>query len=54
MKDAKTKLGILGVPFSKGQGKGGVEQAPDLLRDMGLISMLNETSRGMQVLTLNC
>lgn len=42
----KTKLGILGVPFSKGQSKGGVEQAPDFLRQNGLVSMLQESSRG--------
>ncbi|XP_005180026.2 arginase-1 [Musca domestica] len=42
----KTKLGILGVPFSKGQSKGGVEQAPDFLRQNGLVSMLLESSRG--------
>ncbi|XP_061398305.1 arginase-1, partial [Musca vetustissima] len=42
----KTKLGILGVPFSKGQTKGGVEEAPDFLRQNGLLAMLQETSRG--------
>ncbi|XP_073832636.1 arginase [Musca autumnalis] len=48
---AKTKLGILGVPFCKGQTKGGVEQAPDFLRKNGLISVLQESSRGNLVIT---
>uniref|UniRef100_A0A1A9WRQ6 Arginase n=1 Tax=Glossina brevipalpis TaxID=37001 RepID=A0A1A9WRQ6_9MUSC len=36
------RLGILGVPFSKGQGKKGVDLAPDFLRDNGLLRMLSK------------
>lgn len=50
-KEVKSNLGIIGVPFSKGQTKGGVEQAPDFLREKGLIDILKETSRGKKILT---
>ena len=47
LKDIKqTKLGLIGVPFSKGQTKGGVEDAPDLLRQHGLVEILEDTARG--------
>ncbi|XP_075157136.1 arginase [Haematobia irritans] len=42
----RNKLGILGVPFSKGQRKAGVERAPDLLREHGLITKLQQSSGG--------
>lgn len=44
--EIKSKLGIIGVPFCKGQPKGGVELAPDLLREKGLVKILQDTSRG--------
>ncbi|GBP01536.1 Carboxypeptidase D [Eumeta japonica] len=44
-RDVKSKLGIVGVPFSKGQTKAGVETAPDLLRQKGLKDILENTSR---------
>ncbi|XP_049310376.1 arginase-1 [Bactrocera dorsalis] len=44
--DAKARLGIIGVPFSKGQGKGGVEKAPALLREHGLVPLLEQVSCG--------
>lgn len=58
-KDVKqTKLGLIGVPFSKGQTKGGVEDAPDLLRQHGLIEILEDTARGkytyIQAILLTC
>ncbi|XP_058792605.1 arginase, hepatic isoform X2 [Phymastichus coffea] len=34
------KVGIVGVPFEKGQKKGGVAQAPDTIRAAGLINEL--------------
>ncbi|XP_037935343.1 arginase-1 [Teleopsis dalmanni] len=39
-------LGIIGIPFSKGQSKQGVETAPDFLRKNGLINILNDVSQG--------
>ncbi|KNC23483.1 hypothetical protein FF38_04775 [Lucilia cuprina] len=49
--ELQSKLGIIGVPFSKGQTKGGVERAPDLLREQGLIDILQETARGRLAIT---
>lgn len=49
--DAKARLGIIGVPFSKGQGKGGVEKAPALLREHGLVPLLEQVSYGKQSTT---
>lgn len=46
--DAKARLGFIGVPFSKGQGKGGVEKAPSLLREHGLVPLLEQVSYGKQ------
>lgn len=40
------KLGILGVPFSKGQGKSGVEQTPDLMRKNGIIELMKTMAPG--------
>lgn len=36
-------LGIIGVPFAKGQGKQGVELAPDLLRQSSLRQVLQSS-----------
>ncbi|XP_014206805.1 arginase, hepatic [Copidosoma floridanum] len=41
------KVGIIGVPFNKGQKKGGVELAPDVIRSAGLIQELQ--SLGLDV-----
>uniref|UniRef100_T1GAW6 Arginase n=1 Tax=Megaselia scalaris TaxID=36166 RepID=T1GAW6_MEGSC len=35
-------LGIIGVPFHKGQPRGGVEHGPKCLRDSGLLEALEE------------
>lgn len=51
LKEVNKKLGIVGVPFSKGQTKGGVELAPDLLRENGLIQTLQDASRGNLLIT---
>lgn len=41
--DASSKtLGILGVPFHKGQPRGGVEDGPKCLRNNGLLEALEE------------
>lgn len=39
----QTRLGIIGVPFAKGQGKQGVELAPDLLRESNLRQVLQSS-----------
>lgn len=39
------KLGILGVPFAKGQSKTGVDLAPDFLRENGLLTMLSKCKK---------
>ena len=39
-----TRIGILGVPFDKGQQKFGVAQGPKYLRDAGLIQKLQDLS----------
>ncbi|XP_014228560.1 arginase, hepatic [Trichogramma pretiosum] len=41
------QVGIIGVPFDKGQRKGGVELAPDTLKQAGLINEL--TTLGLDV-----
>ncbi|XP_067635876.1 arginase, hepatic [Eurosta solidaginis] len=44
--ESKPRLGIIGVPFSKGQGKEGVEKGPALLRQHGLVSLLEQVTYG--------
>lgn len=41
-----SKLAILGVPFSKGQDKAGVAEAPHVLRQNGLLKILQKSSQG--------
>lgn len=36
------RVGIIGVPFCKGQNKNGVDLAPQVLREAGLIEQLSE------------
>lgn len=38
-------IGVLGVPFGKGQRKYGVEDAPKFLRDYGLLTRLKELGK---------
>ncbi|XP_016998217.2 arginase-1 isoform X2 [Drosophila takahashii] len=42
-------LGIIGVPFAKGQGKQGVELAPDLLRQSSLRQVLQSSHDGLVI-----
>uniref|UniRef100_A0A8C2XJH7 Arginase n=1 Tax=Cyclopterus lumpus TaxID=8103 RepID=A0A8C2XJH7_CYCLU len=37
-----TSAGVIGAPFSRGQPRGGVERAPDLIRAAGLLTRLRE------------
>ncbi|XP_050405119.1 arginase, hepatic [Patella vulgata] len=39
-RQARSKVGILGIPFSKGQPKGGAEMGPEILRQAGLVSRI--------------
>ncbi|CAN0398937.1 arginase, hepatic-like [Lampetra fluviatilis] len=41
-KSSQSSVGIIGVPFSKGQKRGGVEHAPMLLRKAGLVEKIEE------------
>ncbi|KAF5287956.1 hypothetical protein FQA39_LY15594 [Lamprigera yunnana] len=43
------KIGVLGVPFEKGQTKIGVGNGPKILRDHGLIESLKEISNNIDV-----
>jgi arginase family enzyme len=38
----KKQLGIIGSTISSGQGKPGVDQAPQMFRDIGLINALRD------------
>lgn len=42
------KIGILGVPFNKGQRKQGVEDGPKSLRNHGLIDEIKSIGKIMQ------
>ncbi|XP_034139692.1 arginase-1 isoform X1 [Drosophila guanche] len=46
---AEQSLGIIGVPFAKGQGKQGVELAPDLLRQSNLRQVLQSSHDGLVI-----
>ena len=39
------KVGILGVPFDKGQAKEGVGNGPAVIRNMGLLDQLTEIGK---------
>lgn len=39
---SKSSVGLLGVPFDKGQGKSGVALGPDAIRNGGLVKELLE------------
>ncbi|XP_017869751.1 PREDICTED: arginase-1 [Drosophila arizonae] len=45
----QTRLGIIGVPFAKGQGKQGVELAPDLLRESNLRQVLQSSDERLLI-----
>uniref|UniRef100_A0ABI7XBF7 Arginase-1 n=2 Tax=Felidae TaxID=9681 RepID=A0ABI7XBF7_FELCA len=42
MSSKSKSIGIIGVPFSKGQPRGGVEEGPTVLRKAGLLEKLKE------------
>lgn len=37
----ESTIGVIGVPFGRGQPKSGVEKGPDALRECGLVKLLN-------------
>ncbi|XP_066138595.1 arginase, hepatic [Euwallacea fornicatus] len=47
--DSSIKVGILGVPFDKGQAKKGVANGPSVIRQMGLIERLEEIENKLDV-----
>lgn len=49
----QTRLGIIGVPFAKGQSKQGVELAPDLLRQSNLRQVLQSSDGESEQLKKN-
>lgn len=50
-REPEQSLGIIGVPFAKGQAKQGVELAPDLLRQSSLRQVL-QSSHGESATSL--
>lgn len=45
IKKSNLKIGILGVPFDKGQRKEGVKNGPNVIRNNKLVEQLKEIGR---------
>lgn len=43
------KVGIIGVPFGKGQRRGGVQHGPKAIRDAGLIQEIHSFNQNVDV-----